>query len=142
MELTRENWKDYRESEAKRIFSVDAIVQYNHGFTRSSSDNFGKITRITPAGNIYVQKINLECVSKAWPDEGPEWQAGGEMAFDPEQFELLEEIVRFWPEIYHSHEDKGYIMRWHGKEGSGMSMLRPVEVGEDGLVRGNWAGIL
>ena len=133
--ITPENWKEYKGSEAKRLFSIDMDVQYTLGWTRFDDDNFGKVTKITPAGIVYVATMKLDEVDRDCD------QGGGWIEYDPKTATLKDEILRFLPQLGQTRKD-GYNINWRGKYDSGRWDLRELEVGKNGRVRATIDSIL
>jgi hypothetical protein len=135
--ITRENWKDYRSSEANRLFSVGLNVQYTHGYTRFDENNFGRVTRITPAGIIYVASTKLKEVARDCD------QGGGWIEYDPKTVVVNDEVLKFLPNLRHNSKydtrakrwNLTYSIAWDGPKEGGRFDLRKLEVGNKGLVR-------
>lgn len=144
------NWRNYKLSEANKIFSIDQIVMYDHGFTRFN-EKLGKVTKITPAGIVYAVKVNLKMVKRNKLDHPADCQLAGWEDYDPKKIVSVEkEEMRFllwlnnksnWNEIKKERE-YFYFINWHGAKHSGLYDLRPIKLKKDGLVRVSHDSIL
>lgn len=150
--ITPDNWKDYRKSEAERLFPIDSLVQYTRGFTRFDDDNFGKVSRITGAGIVYAHMVELKEVRRKGGQEG------GWREFDSRKVTELEEMLRFVPKLYdiQIYVDKkwvtSYSIGWRSVKETkdinanfhniGNFKLRPAEIGKNGIIRASFDSCL
>jgi hypothetical protein len=146
--ITPENWKEHRMPEAKRRFSIEAIVQYDKGFTRFQEE-FGQVLDITKSGTVYVAKVYLETVARNKVERPADWQLGGWFDYDPKLFtrhdkEVMKFMPRFDQDFYDlaitQRDEIDHLIVWQGARGTGRYNLRPITVREDGLVRATYDG--
>jgi|GEM_PF-4006646 len=149
MIITEHNWRSLRGSEAVRLFPIDSIVQYAHGFTARDDCNFGKVARVTGTGTVFVTKVLLEEVARK-PEVSPgDWQFGGWVDFDPKKYALKAgDPLKFMPRLerhFVRDERRGsrlyqHNISWTGALGTGLYDLRPILPDKNGMVRGTYDG--
>lgn len=140
IEITLENWKEHKASEANHLFSVDDIVMYDHGFTRFT-EKLGQVTKISPSGIVYAVKVELEYVKRNKLKHPSDCQMEGWYDYNPEKIVSKEnEELKFLPKLeigYQNYIDFNpeHPIKWNGPNGSGRYNLRPIKIRENGLVR-------
>ncbi len=149
MEITEENWKEHRELEAKRLFPLESLVQYTHGFMRFDQNNFGQVMRITKTGTVYVAQVALKEVRRNPVKDPAAYQLGGWIDYNPKKFKLLDgDPLKFLARLYASktwdknkkNGSRDYFIKWNGASDTGNYLLRPLEIGDNGLVRATHDG--
>ncbi len=161
MIITPENWKQCRYPEANRLFAVDGFVQYTRGFATFDENNFGKVTRITDAGIVYVVQAELKEVRRNPVKHPADWQLGGWIEYDSRHASLLEDkVMRFLPNLKMDSDHDGkkwnytYRIQWNGPKDLppkhhnerfhelGNYDLRPLVTNKKGIIRATFAGCL
>ena len=139
-EISLENWKDYRKSEADLLFPIGSIVIYDFAACCDSTMNAALVRKITPSGILYVSHINVNEVDRNKLKKGQDYQMGGWRRFDPNSpGKISTEQLKFIPNFkeeykYYKNFNPEHPISWNNNKNYYWD-LRPAEIDKDGLIK-------